>query len=255
MKDYSEYLICSDYDGTLSGNGKFPKRNIMAIDKFIKGGGHFTLCTGRTGRDMLPSSLPFAINAPFGGSTGGQIYDTVNQKVLIQHDFPNNWQSIIDDFSSFPLEVTLEIVSDSGVYRFINGDKKTKNEIYTKLRDESVFKMSGYSSSQNPLLPMKYAKEICRGRLNVTSNGHGTFELTAQGINKGSAVREIKELVGAKKLICIGDYIGDIDMLKVADISFAVDNAIDEVKAVADFITCHTFDGAVGDILEYIDKM
>lgn len=72
------------------------------------------------------------------------------------------------------------------------------------------------------------------------------------GIDKGYSAHRVKEIVGAKTLICVGDYVGDISMLKEADISYAVENAVDKLKAVADRVTVHAKDGAIARIIEDI---
>ena len=49
MANYSEVLITSDFDRTLTApDSSIPKRNIEAIQYFIDNGGAFTVNTGRT---------------------------------------------------------------------------------------------------------------------------------------------------------------------------------------------------------------
>lgn len=66
---------------------------------------------------------------------------------------------------------------------------------------------------------------------------------------KGSAVRRLANMIGATKLVCVGDFENDIDMLEAADLGFAVENARDEVKAAADGVLCHACDGAIADLI------
>ena len=59
-------------------------------------------------------------------------------------------------------------------------------------------------------------------------------------------------MTGAHTLICVGDFENDIDMVRDADIGYAVENAVDELKAVADRITVNVNDGAIAKIIEDI---
>ena len=53
QKDFSNWLVVSDIDGTLNNKArKLPRRNYDAIQAFTEAGGNFTLASGR-----LTSSL------------------------------------------------------------------------------------------------------------------------------------------------------------------------------------------------------
>ena len=57
--------------------------------------------------------------------------------------------------------------------------------------------------------------------------------------SKGHAVAKLAELLGldASKVMCIGDQGNDRDMIEYAGMGVAMGNAIDEIKALANFIT------------------
>ena len=50
--------------------------------------------------------------------------------------------------------------------------------------------------------------------------------------------------------IAMGDSANDIDMLKVAGISVAMGDAIDEVKKICTYVSCDCKDGGVGQAIE-----
>ncbi|MBX2849026.1 MAG: Cof-type HAD-IIB family hydrolase [Acidiferrobacterales bacterium] len=52
--------------------------------------------------------------------------------------------------------------------------------------------------------------------------------------SKGTAVVELKRRLGASNVICFGDSTNDLSMLKLADESYAPQNAKEEIKQVAD---------------------
>ena len=250
MKDYSDYLICSDYDGTLDYGG-ICEKNIQAINYFTSHGGKFTLCTGRNGESFYSDKkIEFEINAPIIGLTGSQIYDGKTKTVIEQYCMDDNWADIVSEIiGNLEYEQTIELVGVNDCCLIKTSDKDECLRMLSKCSQEKLYKITGYTDYKGgaPLDPMLEA--ICLNRCNVTSNGYGTYEITRLGVNKGFSAVRVKELVGAKKLICVGDFIGDISMLKNADVSYAVGNAIDEVKAVADRVTVHAAEGAISAII------
>jgi hydroxymethylpyrimidine pyrophosphatase-like HAD family hydrolase len=83
----------------------------------------------------------------------------------------------------------------------------------------------------------------------VTRSSLKGVEIQSRGINKASAALKIKELTGSRLLVCVGDFENDISMVKAADIGYAVENACEPLKAVADRMTVHCKDGALAAII------
>jgi hypothetical protein len=59
------------------------------------------------------------------------------------------------------------------------------------------------------------------------------YEAWSAGVSKATAALKLKKLVGADKIIVFGDNLNDIPMFEIADESYAVENAVDELKAIA----------------------
>jgi len=76
-------------------------------------------------------------------------------------------------------------------------------------------------------------------------------EMHAKGSGKGDAVRFLRKYYGknVNRVICVGDFENDISMLIEADEGIAVENATDEVKAVADRVTVSCEENAVAKII------
>jgi phosphoglycolate phosphatase (TIGR01487 family) len=74
------------------------------------------------------------------------------------------------------------------------------------------------------------------------------------GVDKGSGVLEAVRLMGltGHGLACIGDAENDIPMLRVADFSAAVANAVDEAKRVADMVCRRSYGDGVVEFIETI---
>lgn len=68
--------------------------------------------------------------------------------------------------------------------------------------------------------------------------GEEIAEIEAFGKNstKALAVRRLAGRIGADRIVVFGDNNNDISMMKIADLSVAVDNAVDAVKEAADIV-------------------
>ncbi len=75
--------------------------------------------------------------------------------------------------------------------------------------------------------------------------------MTAKGVSKENALREIAELyqVPLKNCLAIGDNFNDIPMLQLAGLGIAMANAPQEVQAAADEITSSNDDHGVSQAL------
>jgi hydroxymethylpyrimidine pyrophosphatase-like HAD family hydrolase len=58
------------------------------------------------------------------------------------------------------------------------------------------------------------------------------------GVNKGRAMRMLQEIKGVSPDACMafGDYLNDLEMLQSVTESYAMENALDEIKRVSKHI-------------------
>ena len=73
----------------------------------------------------------------------------------------------------------------------------------------------------------------------VTSSFPYNIEIGGEGTSKASALAKLAEQLGVKKeeMMCCGDSLNDMAMLKVAGLAVAMANAEPAVKGVADYVT------------------
>ncbi|MDE6444817.1 MAG: HAD hydrolase family protein, partial [Muribaculaceae bacterium] len=83
-------------------------------------------------------------------------------------------------------------------------------------------------------------KESCRCNPLFYHDVYGdelaVLETFATGATKADAIKWLKDLSGADRVVAFGDNVNDIPMLRAADVAVAVENAIPEVKEMADII-------------------
>ena len=59
------------------------------------------------------------------------------------------------------------------------------------------------------------------------------LEIIPKTVSKANAILQLKEYLGADYIVAFGDGKNDIEMFEIADESYAVENAVDELKAMA----------------------
>ena len=81
-----------------------------------------------------------------------------------------------------------------------------------------------------------------------------SLEIMKKENAKGAAIRRLAEKLGAKLVVAVGDYENDLEMIRDADIGYAVENAIDTLKKAADRITVHANQSAIARVIEDVEK-
>ncbi|MBQ9920125.1 MAG: HAD hydrolase family protein, partial [Clostridia bacterium] len=71
-------------------------------------------------------------------------------------------------------------------------------------------------------------------------------------VNKGVAANNLKNILNAKYCFGIGDYYKDLELIRDTDYSAAVAGAPEDLKQLADYVTCACEDGAVADFINQI---
>lgn len=98
-----------------------------------------------------------------------------------------------------------------------------------------------------PLIP-EWAKE----KYSIQRSAPIFLEFLYKGVNKGVGVSIVAKELGIKsqEVICVGDAGNDIDMIKYAGLGVAMDNATEDVKAAADYITLSNMEDGVARVIE-----
>ena len=78
------------------------------------------------------------------------------------------------------------------------------------------------------------------------------LDIVSLGVNKGIAIRQLQETLKADpvKTMVFGDQMNDYEMMQQAYYSYAMDNAVAEIKAVANFIAPSNEEEGVIRIIE-----
>lgn len=272
MALYSDVLLTVDYDRTLTApDSTIPEKNIKAIRYFMENGGTFTVNTGRS----VPMTAVFRnivpVNAPLLLYNGSAAYDTKKNEFEFIHEIPMNlWETVRKCESWFP-DLTVEVQGVKAHYRFREnpawdafcdnnqcargfarpGDDLgpfLKFSLYGKIRDNTVGSLfSGTAEEIHRIDEVeRILKERFAGQCEVFRAAPRIIDVHAKGVSKGRSARELKQRLGKKILVCVGDAENDLPMLYDADYAFC---PADGCVAERFPNVCKCADGAVAAVI------
>lgn len=272
MKPYESYMIISDLDGTIIPHGGVvSEANKRAIESFRAGGGHFGIATGRTPEAAAGYLGGVAITAPSVFFNGSMLYDWQHERVLVTRPLtaqgaPDLWPH----FAAFCLErfpkACIEVYTQDDCHIIsnpANDDPRLPHEHYrychSDLADLADVRKTPWlkffvCADPADLRELEREAEVfgtaaCSHHFYSEANYH---EFVAKGVSKGSMLEAIRKMpaFSQTKIIALGDYLNDRELLEAADIGIASGNAHDELKALADFTGCRAEDDLIVWLLE-----
>lgn len=267
--DLSGYVIMSDVDGTLiTQDGNIPKRNVEAISRFVEKGGKFAIASGRPPRwvKYLAEALP--VNAPCALINGCVLYDFQQQKTLWQHPLPDYAKEYADQLQDMPPEVGVIVMTMNGYYN-IRSENELVRMLLERRKSKNTKPVNWRSIQEDWFHVVLMVPEACFEEsmsclakkelpgVRFIPSGFSFIEMMPAHVNKGTALEKLARLGGydISRIAAIGDFYNDVEMIKAAGIGAAVAGAPDEVKACAGFIAGPCENGAIADLVEYLESI
>ena len=268
-KNYSDWLLVSDIDGTLNNKLRHtPKINTAVISGFVhKKGGHFTLASARNVQSLAPhyKNLP-DVGTPAIVLNGAGIYDFKAEKMLWFNPIPDSGAQIIESTLNKFRHLEVGIFTDDMIYlvkpKISSPVMALDSLTHIKVNSVADVPKGNWGKVIFFCLPwMKnkvkdYVLKISNDNLTYIDTSIGSFDMVNATTNKGNAVLKLAELLDIDKnnIGAIGDYYNDLDMLKAVSHPACCKQAPDELHKICEYVTCHCNDGAVADFINYIYK-
>ena len=253
MGKFSGLLICADFDSTTAYGGHVVEENRRAIRYFQENGGAFSIITGRTLNFLRSIEDEVVCNTCVGCANGTLIYDYPNQREVSTSVITADlYEPIMKarKYLNVPLHIDVFYLDDTE--EIYDGDADFEERVRTAL-SKTILKALIRNSRPYTDEEIKALRDIFGSQFETCRSWERAFEIQNKGSNKGQAAKKIAELCNARKLICAGDYENDLPMLEVADISYAVENAIPLLKERADRITVSADKGSIAAIIRDLE--
>lgn len=265
MLDIKKVTLLSDVDGTLlSSGGKVSLKNKEAIRRFIKAGGHFGIATGRGHINVMNFIEGVEINAPSILYNGSMLYDFSKRKALRTETLPQLKlkEAIKWILTTYP-QIMVHIYSPDTCYLVSeerNADAKTLADhqpaVFADLEEvvsEPWIKvlLVGENSSLKGI-EEQLDRELT-DEMRWVYSADIYLEILPLGVSKASMLLKLKEIHGGDhKVIAVGDFYNDLEMIKDADYGIAMGNAPDDIKDAADGISVSNDEDGIAWIIDAI---
>lgn len=273
-------LYVSDLDGTLLGSSeKTSDFTNRTINEFVADGMLFSYATARS--YITAHKVTQGLNAqiPVIIYNGAFIRDQVSGKILLSsyfegaeafaqelfeadvyplvyamlpsEKFQENFQ---EKFSYMPAHV------NDGMRRFLDMRKGDVRERGVQSREELLEGRIFYFTcidEREKLAPLyeRYRENYhCVFSQEIYTKAW-FLEIMPLETSKANAVLRLKEYLGCDRVVAFGDHYNDLDMFQIADEAYAVENAVEELKAAATgVIASNDDDGVARFLLERLKK-
>ena len=254
MGKFDGVLICSDFDGTIYNGTEVPEITKKAIERFMDEGGSFCICTGR-GPEFLKEMSHFIRGNTYSICFGGALITDIWTGEVLHEGFVDEdaFDLLEEVLSSGAETVKINMMRPNGII-----DRYTPEEYYKNKKSISrrAYKITlNGKTDEDGELYKKYASEHQNTKYTLARSFASYTEIMKTELTKGYGAKLLKERLGAKLLIGMGDYENDIPMFREVDVSYAVGNAVDELKNIATKTVTETVStGAAAAIIHDIEK-
>lgn len=260
--DFSKVkLVVSDMDGTLlNSNHEVSKKFLNQFEEFKKKNIHFVAASGRQYQSILSKLSTIYADISVIAENGAVMQFKGETKVLLQLS---------------PIEVSrcisaLRTVENSFIVLCARNSAyvETKNtkfleklyqyyaevkivEDLTQVKKDEFVKIAvfHFESSEAYVYPNLHS---ILDEFQVIISGQNWLDISHQKANKSFALKQIQNELGisTEETMVFGDYNNDIEMLKLAKFSYAMQNAHPRVREVANYTTLDNDNQGVETVLE-----
>ena len=251
-------LIALDLDGTLLNSDlKISPRAMTAIQAAEKKGVRVTLCTGRMYVSALHYARELKLNVPLITYNGALVKNS--NEVLYERSLSlEEAKHVIRTCKKFDCQLNLYL--DDKLYaeksngwskRYAEKVKVDLHEVDDLLDFLKLPPIKLLAMGKEEVLH-KIRGQLADRELYITRSHSYFLEMlnTEATKGKGLAVVAEKMAIDRKNVLAIGDNENDIEMFKYAGCAVAMNNADEQVKAYADYVTKSNDDDGVAEAIE-----
>ncbi|MGL5615140.1 MAG: HAD family hydrolase [Sarcina sp.] len=253
-------LYVSDLDGTLlNSDKKISKYTEENLNRLINDGLKFTIATARTPGTVIDMLENINLQLPVVLMNGVVIYDIKNKNYLSYKVIKetsvieildiadklnkNLFVYSIEDNNLIVYYKNLNLDFDDKYYkeRIISKYKKFKMvQDYEEIPKKSIINIVIMDDLKGIENIYKLIKNIDGVYVNysedIYTKGCYFLETHSDLASKANGIKEISEDINHDKLICFGDNTNDVSMFKLSDTACLMDNGIESLKELVDYV-------------------
>ncbi len=261
----SQYrLLALDLDGTLLNEEmKIEPRTADNLAALSARGVEIVLCSGRRFSAAVGYAKELELPGPIVVNNGAIVKGAASGRTLYAEYFPQEQLPLLlrllremglpavlltDRYPDYDFFV--DVAEDGNEYHTeyvtLNRDMARVVEDLLAVRCEKATQVNVFHTYPRLLAAEQRIAEAMEGKVSSVIISHVKYkgcslEIAAPGSSKWKALRWLAEQRGIRpeEIVAIGDEVNDVEMVRGAGFGVAVANALDGVKAVADYVTEH----------------
>jgi len=253
-------MVVTDMDGTLlNSNHEVSDRFFELFEKLKKRNILFVAASGRQYNSILDKLRSIQDDILIVAENGGFIMRQ-DEELLATLLQKNKQQVILETLSKVEnINVVLcgkhkaYLKADSEAFANLLKQYYSSYELVEDLKqvDSEILKVAIYHFENSEQYIYPHVQHL-EGDLKVKVSGMNWVDISSPNANKGFAIEKIQKMYGItpQETMAFGDYNNDLEMLALADFSFAMENAHLNVKEVAKYETYSNDAFGVERILE-----
>lgn len=265
-------LVAADMDGTLlNRDRKVTEYTQEVIKKAIAKGTYFVPATGRA-VNALPPELKAMDEIRYGiFSNGATIYDLKEKKILYKNHFKlervfelleflkqfDLMSSVILDGQSYAPRAEMENIDyyelDSNTKAIVQASRVCVDDLETFMKEkgQTIEKITVLFKTMEERQRTWDALEKIDD-IQFASSLPKNIEISKKGCNKGDGLFHLAQVLGIKKeeIMSCGDADNDKELLESSGLAVVMENGLDSMKAIADYITVSNHEDGVAKAIE-----
>lgn len=262
-------LYVSDLDGTLlRSNERTSAYTNDVINSLTDRGMIFSYATARSLITAKKATKGINAKIPLIVYNGTFVIDNVTEKILIANYFDEFIYELLDElFDNKIYPIVYAYIEGKEKFSFVpelctRGMQKfldtRKGDVRTNIVDTTddlrlgdIFYIVCVDEPEKlrPIYDKYKGRYHCVYHTDIYTNEQW-LEIMPLAASKSNAIRQLQSFLGCEKVVAFGDGKNDIDMFQLADESYAVENAHEELKKYATAIIPSNDDDGVAKWIE-----
>jgi hypothetical protein len=255
-------LLAVDIDGTLlSSKGMLSDENRKAVRLAVQQGVMVTLSTGRPIQGVGYINDMLDLDAPFITYNGAMVITSKSKEVLFEQRLSAKNAKLVTETGK-RLGTTQVVWAENKLYVT---EKNEKTDFYRDISEVEPILVDDFDEAiQNGVTKILWYDDIekiekFQSEVGESLNNEIVFhtsrsyflEFVDSRASKAIAMEKIGERFGIKQseMIAVGDGYNDLSMIEYAGLGVAMENANDEIKKTADYITLSNDEDGVAHVI------
>lgn len=233
-------LFVTDLDGTFVKNSVFVEKNDLAAYKIAKQYGDFSVATGRSIREIkyvaIENDLDVTHMIGFNGAIVTRQNDVIFKKYILKNDLEKIYEYLKKEkltFDALDGEQRIGNFNHEKKERLWNMELICVQNPFEVLKDKVIYKINVRPTADELEKHYETMKQLFPN-VEIYKSGSTRMEITAKNISKASGIELVRNAYD--RVVALGDSGNDVDMFEVADISYCMKDAPQDVQKKATHI-------------------